>query len=104
MSGLISRWNRGAELMTGYSASDAVGRPISILYRPDEQGRSYIELQQAASTGRFEEEGVRIRKDGKIIEAHVGTLLETQGGGGRQRERGKHRKNGMRHTRITQQL
>jgi PAS domain-containing protein len=30
-TGIILSWNRGAERMYGYSASEAIGRPISIL-------------------------------------------------------------------------
>jgi PAS domain S-box-containing protein len=34
LNGIITTWNRAAEGMFGYSASDAIGRPVSILAAP----------------------------------------------------------------------
>jgi PAS domain S-box-containing protein len=35
LDGTITSWNPGAERVFGYSAEEAVGRPITILFPPD---------------------------------------------------------------------
>ena len=35
LAGVITGWNKGAELIYGYSAAEVTGRPISILIPPD---------------------------------------------------------------------
>jgi PAS domain S-box-containing protein len=64
--GIIRTWNRGAERIMGYTASEAVGKHFSIFYiaedlRDDKPG---YELRTASSVGRVEDESVRVRKDG----------------------------------------
>ncbi len=65
--GEIRSWNAGALRIMGYHADEAIGRNFSIFYPPedlatDKPGR---ELAGAARDGRFEDEGWRIRKDGR---------------------------------------
>jgi PAS domain S-box-containing protein len=64
--GRIISWNAGAERLTGYRADEVVGKPISILYLPEEiaQGKPEQDLQTAATRERFQTEGWRVRKDG----------------------------------------
>lgn len=68
LDGIITSWNRGAELIYGYSAEEILGEPISILEPPFlvEETKELTELV------RYEEkihnyETLRLRKDGKII-------------------------------------
>lgn len=71
--GVITSWNRGAERLTGYSESEAVGRPFSILYPKNEllEEHAIYELTMARKNGHHEEEGVRVRKDGSIYNAQI---------------------------------
>jgi PAS domain S-box-containing protein len=68
LSGTINAWNRGAEKIFGYSASEAVGQPMLMLFPPD---RVEEESDILARIGRGEGvehfETVRVRKDGKRI-------------------------------------
>ena len=72
-SGRVATWNAGAERIKGYSAHEIIGQHFSRFYE-DEQARSGIceqELEIAASEGRFEAEGFRLRKDGTRFWANV---------------------------------
>jgi len=64
--GEIRSWNRGAERVMGYSASEAIGKNFRIFYGEDDLAarKPEEELQIAAAEGRVENEGWRIRKDG----------------------------------------
>ena len=71
--GYILSWNAGAERLKGYTASEIIGKHFSIFY-PRELvagGFPEFELRTAANTGRFEDEGWRIRKDGSRFWANV---------------------------------
>jgi PAS domain S-box-containing protein len=69
-NGHILTWNAGAERIKGYSAEEIVGRHFSIFYPPDSPDPSR-ELDVAARSGRFEDEGWRVRKDGSLFWASV---------------------------------
>src|SRR5438876_12100248 len=43
LDGIILSWNRGAERMYGYSAREAIGRPISLLI-PNDQRHEFDEI------------------------------------------------------------
>ncbi len=71
--GYILSWNAGAERIKGYTADEIIGKHFSIFY-PRElvaEGFPEFELRTAANTGRFEDEGWRIRKDGSRFWANV---------------------------------
>jgi rsbT co-antagonist protein RsbR len=71
--GLVTTWNRGAERISGYRPGEIIGRHFSCLYPQDkiELGSPEQELKTAATEGRFEDEGWRIRKDGSRFWANV---------------------------------
>lgn len=71
--GRIASWNQGAARIKGYESSEIVGKHFSIFYTPDEvaSGKCEYELREAALTGRFEDEGWRVRKDGSMLWASV---------------------------------
>jgi len=64
--GRITSWNPGAEWISGYTEPEALGQPVSRLFPEAEQvaGRPERILRLAAETGRYEDEGWRLRKDG----------------------------------------
>src|SRR5512146_1523912 len=81
--GYISTWNPGAERMKGYTPQEIIGKHFSIFYPPadlawDKPGH---ELKVARETGRFEDEGWRLRKDGSRFWANVviTRLLDDEG-------------------------
>jgi PAS domain S-box-containing protein len=71
--GRIATWNSGAQRIKGYTAAEAIGKHFSIFYRPDDAatGTCELELEVATREGRFEEEGLRLRKDGTAFWANV---------------------------------
>jgi PAS domain S-box-containing protein len=71
--GRVATWNRGAERIEGYRADEIIGEHFSRFYQPHEvlAGKPCEELRVATETGRFEEEGWRVRKDGTPFWASV---------------------------------
>ncbi len=73
LSGIVTSWNAGAERIFGYSASEIVGRPITLLFPEDKQEREeqYI-LGQIQQGKRIENlETVRVHKDGHLLEVSL---------------------------------
>ncbi|MEW6254721.1 MAG: PAS domain-containing sensor histidine kinase [Pseudomonadota bacterium] len=68
---MILSWNRGAEDIYGFTAAEAVGRPLLDLTAPDDQAAEthahldHIFDASAGAVGSFE--GLRKRKDGLLI-------------------------------------
>jgi PAS domain S-box-containing protein len=71
--GLVESWNPGAERIKQYLAHEIIGRSFAVFFSAEDQasGKPRRELEVAASTGSFEEEGWRIRKDGSRFWASV---------------------------------
>ena len=72
-AGEVTNWNRGAERIKGYSASEIVGEHFSRFYTPEDTDSGLPEkaLNIAHQQGRFEAEGWRQRKDGSRFWASV---------------------------------
>jgi rsbT co-antagonist protein RsbR len=72
-AGHVVSWNPGAERIKGYSQEEIVGKHFSCFYIADavQRGVPERELEVAAKEGRFEDEGWRLRKDGKQFWASV---------------------------------
>mgnify|MGYP001343299391 CR=1 FL=1 len=71
--GRIVSWNEGAESLKGYRADEIIGSHFSCFY-PDEDvaaGKPARQLEAAAKAGRFEDTGLRLRKDGSTFWANV---------------------------------
>lgn len=72
-NGNIASWNSGGARIKGYDAEEVIGRHFSIFYTEEdvEAGVPAAALARAASTGQFEAEGWRVRKDGSRFWASV---------------------------------
>ena len=72
LNGIINAWNRGAENVFGYSAAEAMGRPMLMLFPPDrvkEESDILARIRRGESVEHFET--VRVRKDGESIDVSV---------------------------------
>jgi len=71
--GMVTSWNTGAERIKGYSREEIVGKHFSRFYieRDLESGKPWEELALARRTGRAEDEGWRVRKNGEHFWARV---------------------------------
>jgi PAS domain S-box-containing protein len=71
--GVVKTWNRGAERLKGYKAGEIIGRHFSTFYPQSaiESRWPDHELETATRTGRFEDEGWRVRKDGTQFWANI---------------------------------
>jgi PAS domain S-box-containing protein len=64
--GQILNWNAGAERIKGYKAEEIIGYNFSCFFPPEDinRGRPEEVLRTTAASGRHEEQGMRVRKDG----------------------------------------
>src|ERR1041384_2742926 len=71
--GKSSSWNPGAERLKQYKADEIIGKHFSVFYTQHdlEAGKPAHELRVAGETGRFEDEGWRVRKDGSLFWANA---------------------------------
>jgi PAS domain S-box-containing protein len=71
--GHVSTWNVGAMRIKWYQANEIIGKHFSVFYPPEAitSGWPQKELETAAATGRFEDDGWRVRKDGSRFWANV---------------------------------
>jgi PAS domain S-box-containing protein len=72
-AGNITSWNSGAERIKGYKADELLGQPWSRFHTAADiaEGKPERALPHALATGRYEEEGWRVRKDGSTFWASV---------------------------------
>ena len=72
-NGVVLTWNRGAERLKQYTRDEIVGKHFSIFYPPEAiaSRKTERELEEAIATGRTEDEGWRVRKDGSRFWASV---------------------------------
>lgn len=72
-TGIVTSWNAGAERFKGYTAEEIIGHHFSRFYTPEDQaaGMPARAIETALSTGKFEDEGWRVRKDGSLFRANV---------------------------------
>lgn len=72
-TGIVSNWNSGGQRIKGYAPEEIIGQHFSRFYTDADRaaGRPKAALAQAERTGRYEEEGWRVRKDGTFFWASV---------------------------------
>src|SRR5687767_11200839 len=65
--GEVRTWNRGAARIFGYSVEEIVGKSFSKFYPETDllARKPQRELEVAAAEGRIEDEGWRLRQDGR---------------------------------------
>nr|WP_062120638.1 PAS domain-containing protein [Aureimonas sp. AU40] len=65
-SGIVTDWNRGAELTMGWSAGEMVGQSAERFFTPEDRaiGRIETEMRTALSDGSAADERWHLRKDG----------------------------------------
>lgn len=73
VNGAIRSWNAGAHKLKQYEPEDVIGRHFSMFYPQELIDRDWPghELAEAKRTGRFEDEGWRVRKDGTRFWANI---------------------------------
>jgi PAS domain S-box-containing protein len=71
--GIIVTWNVGAQHIKGYTADEIIGKHFSAFYTEEDRQAGVPDraLETAATKGRFEAEGWRVRKDGSKFWAWV---------------------------------
>jgi PAS domain S-box-containing protein len=82
LNGIINAWNRGAEKIFGYSAAEAIGQPMLMLFPPDrvnEESNILERIRRGESVEHFET--IRVRKDGTKIDISV-TISPIRNGNG----------------------
>jgi PAS domain S-box-containing protein len=65
VDGIVTSWNRGAEALYGYTETEILGRPISVLVPPDrleEFGNNLLQLNREERVGSYQTE--RLDKNG----------------------------------------
>jgi PAS domain S-box-containing protein len=72
-TGIVTSWNIGGQRIKGYAPEEIVGRHFSSFYTETDRanGKPARALRIAEETGRYEEEGWRVRKDGTFFWASV---------------------------------
>jgi len=69
LQGVITSWNRGAERMFGYAASEVIGQPVTILIPDDHIDEESAIIAKLRAGERIEHyETVRLRKDGTLVD------------------------------------
>ena len=72
LEGIITSWNRGAERMYGYTAEEAIGRPISMLVpadKPDEVPEILKRIERGEKVENYETR--RPTKDGRMLDVSL---------------------------------
>jgi PAS domain S-box-containing protein len=82
LNGIITSWNKGAERLFGYTAEEAVGKPILMLIpkdRADEEEAILSRTRRGERTLPYDT--IRIRRDGQLIEVSltVSPLRDSEG-------------------------
>ncbi|MEO5923674.1 MAG: sigma 54-interacting transcriptional regulator [Bryobacteraceae bacterium] len=74
--GNIASWYSGAERVYGYTAEEAIGKPVSLLYPADDTlaGKLDEELRRSAKEGHFGDERWCMKKDGTRFWANIITM------------------------------
>jgi PAS domain S-box-containing protein len=68
LHGIIQTWNAGAERLFGYSATEAIGRHISLIIPPERLNEEDLIVRRLRAGERVDHfETMRVRKDGRQV-------------------------------------
>src|SRR5690606_35913214 len=80
--GIVQRWNRAAEQIFGYTAQEALGRPLTELIVPAELIAEEQNLLQKTASGQpMWLETVRRRRDGTLVDVSIAATAVADDGG-----------------------
>ena len=83
LDGIIRTWNKGAERLFGYTASEAVGQSILMLIPPELRGDEPRIIERLKKGERIEHyETVRVKKDGTLFDVSL-TVSPIKDAGGK---------------------
>ena len=72
LEGIITSWNSGAERMFGYTSTEVVGKPVTVLMPPDHGDEEPAILARLRRGERIEHyETIRRRKDGTLLDVSL---------------------------------
>ena len=82
-AGRVASWNDAAMQITGYTATEVMGKHFDMFYRPDERraGEPNRALELAKQGGKHEVEGWRIKKNGTLffVSGSVTSIVDNNG-------------------------
>ena len=82
LDGVVTSWNNAAEVIFGYTGSEMIGRPITLLHPPDRVEEAAMILDRLTRGERISHyETARLRKDGREIAVSL-TISPILGAGG----------------------
>src|SRR6185295_15182450 len=72
-TGVVTSWNAGGMRIKGYTPDEIIGQHFSRFYTEEDRaaGRPARALNIAKTTGHYQEDGWRVRKDGSFFWASV---------------------------------
>ena len=82
LGGVITSWNPGAERLFGYTAAEAVGKPITLIIPPERHDEEPAILERIRRGDRVDHfETVRVAKDGRRLDVSltISPVLDSQG-------------------------
>jgi len=83
LTGIVTTWNKAAEVIFGYAASEIVGQSITLLLPPDRLQEEAAFLDRLKHGERIHGyETVRLRKDGRLVPVSL-TISPLKDEGGR---------------------
>jgi PAS domain S-box-containing protein len=72
LDGIITSWNAGAQRLFGYTAEEAVGRPVTMLIPPERLEEETFILQRVRKSEVVEPfDTVRRHKDGRLVDVSI---------------------------------
>ena len=72
LDGHVTSWNRGAQMVFGYSAEEMLGKSMLILFPPEREQEEQFILEKILAGEKVDHfETVRLRKDGRLVDVSV---------------------------------